>query len=74
MEIQSIVEERQPQIEGAATPEEANEIGLQAQEEMVMAVEAEGLTVEQYNQITQLAQADPDLQAKILNYVQGETQ
>ena len=73
-EIQTIVQEWQPQIEGAETPEEANELGTQAQVQMVEAVEAEGLSVEQYNQITQLAQADPDLQAKIMSYMQTQVE
>jgi type IV secretory pathway VirB4 component len=71
-QIQQIVEEWQPQIANAATPEEANQLGQQAQVEMVMAVEAEGLSVDDYNRITQLAQADPDLQARIMSYMQQQ--
>ena len=71
-EIEALVQEWQPKVQSAETPEEAAEIGQQAQAEMVQAVESEGLTVEQYNQITQLAQADPDLQAKIMSYIQAE--
>ena len=69
-QIQAIVQEWQPQIEGAETPEEATELGTQAQVQMVEAVEAEGLSVDEYNQITQLAQADPDLQAQIMSYME----
>jgi hypothetical protein len=73
-EIQTIVQQWQPQIEGAETPEEANELGTQAQVQIVEAVEAEGLSVEEYNQITQLAQADPDLQARIMSYMQTQVE
>ncbi|MGF1623564.1 MAG: DUF4168 domain-containing protein [Alphaproteobacteria bacterium] len=71
-EIEVLVQEWQPRVQDAETPEDAAELGQQAQAEMVQAVESEGLTVEQYNQITQLAQADPDLQARIMTYIQAQ--
>lgn len=72
LEVQSLLEEWQPQIEAAESPEQANEIGQQAQAEMVMAVEAEGLSVEEYNRITQLAQTDPELQSRIMSYIESQ--
>lgn len=72
LEVQSLIEEWQPQIEAAESPEQASEIGQQAQSEMVMAVEAEGLSVEEYNQITQLAQTDPELQSRIMSYIESQ--
>jgi len=44
-----------------APPEEVQRIQAEAQAEMVSAVEAEGLTVEQYNAIVELAATDPDV-------------
>ena len=45
----------------SAPPEDAQRIQAEAQAEMISAVEAEGLTVEQYNAIFELAATDPDV-------------
>ena len=45
----------------AAAPEDVQRIQAEAQAEMVSAVEAEGITVEQYNAIIELAATDPDV-------------
>lgn len=71
-EVETIGSEWQTRIEAAQSEEEANQLGQQAQQEMIAAVEAEGLTVEQYNQIFLLAQADSDIQAQVLEYMEAE--
>ena len=71
-DVVEIGERKQPEISEAANEEEAEEIWVEMQEEMVGAVEAQGMTVEQYNEITQQAQMDPDLAAQINEIVRAE--
>ena len=71
-EVVEIGERKQPEISEAANEEQAEEIWVEMQEEMVTAVEAQGMTVEQYNEITQQAQMDPDLAAQINEMVRSE--
>ena len=71
-QVQSLMDEWQPLIESAETPEEAATVGQQAQAELVMAVENEGLTVETYNHIAQLAQVDPEIQSKVQEYMMDQ--
>lgn len=51
--------------EDAEDPEKVLDLQRQAQDEMVQAVEDNGLDVRTYNQIFQVAQADPDLAKRI---------
>jgi len=71
-DVVEIGERKQPEISEAANEEEAEEIWVEMQEEMVGAVEAKGMTVEEYNEITQQAQMDPDLAAQINEIVRSE--
>ena len=71
-EVVEIGERKQPEISEAANEEQAEEIWVEMQEEMVTAVEAKGMTVEEYNEITQQAQMDPDLAAQINEIVRSE--
>ncbi len=72
MEVVEIGERKQPEIAEAETEERAEEVWVEMQEEMVSAVERQGMTVEQYNEITQQAQMDPDLAAEINAIVQSK--
>ena len=49
----------------AADEQEQPEMQMQAQEDLVEAVEAEGLSVERYNQLAMAAQTDADLAGHI---------
>ena len=49
----------------AADEQEQPEMQMQAQEDLVEAVEAEGLSVERYNQLAMAAQTDADLAGRI---------
>ena len=71
-EVVEIGERKQPEISEAADEEQAEEVWVEMQEEMVTAVEAQGMTVEEYNEITQQAQMDPDLAAQINEMVRAE--
>lgn len=71
VEVVQIGERMQPAIAEAATEEQAEEVWVEMQSEMVQAVEAQGMTVDEYNQITQQAQMDPELAAEINEIVQN---
>lgn len=64
-EIESINDDFVAQLEQAETQEEAQQLQIAAQSEMVEAVEDSGLTVEEYNAIAYRMQNDPEIQEKI---------
>ncbi|MGX5915671.1 DUF4168 domain-containing protein [Aliidiomarina sp. Khilg15.8] len=64
-DIESINDDFVAQLEQAETQEEAQELQIAAQSEMVEAVEDSGLTVEEYNAIAYRMQNDPEIQEKI---------
>jgi hypothetical protein len=49
------------------SPEEEQALEAQAQTELVQAVSDQGLSVQQYNQVIQMAQADPTLKQRLLS-------
>lgn len=65
VQIQQIGEAAQQQLQAAEAPDQEQQVQMQAQQQMLQAVEAEGLTVEQYNEIATAAQADPELAQQI---------
>lgn len=65
-DIQQVGTKYEAKFQNAETPEQAQQIQQQAQSEMVNAVEAAGLTAEEYNAIAQQAQQDEALRKKIL--------
>lgn len=65
-DIQQVGAKYESKFQSAETPEQAQQIQQQAQNEMVKAVEAAGLSTEEYNAIAQQAQQDETLRKKIL--------
>lgn len=64
--VNAIVEQWRPQIQAAPNETDAEQMAQQANEEMRAAVAGtEGITVEEYQEIAQAAQADPQLMARI---------
>ncbi len=61
-------------IAEAETAEEANEMQQQASEEAAEVVEEEGLTIEEYNEINQAIQADPQLYEQVIQLIEQEQQ
>ena len=55
----------QPRIDGAETSGEAVALTREATEQMIAEVEAQGLSVEEYNDITKAAEADDQLYERI---------
>lgn len=64
--IQQLGTQYESKFQAAGSPEEAQQVQREAQGEMVKAVEAAGLTAEEYNAIAQQAQQDEALRKKIL--------
>lgn len=58
-------------IVAAESESEQAELRQQANDEMVNAVKEEGLSVEEYNSITEAAQQDPDLRSQITKEIEA---
>lgn len=71
LQVDQINREYLPQLQQAASEEEQQQIRQEASEKMLGAVEdAEGITIDEYNQIIEFAQADPDLAKELHGYIQ----
>ena len=55
----------------ASTPEQKQALSGQAETEMLKAINDQGLSVQQYNQVIQMAQADPTLRQRLLSAAQS---
>lgn len=64
--IQRVGTEYESKFQAAETPDQAQQVQQEAQAEMVKAVEAAGLSADEYNAIAQQAQQDEALRNKIL--------
>ncbi|GAB4369738.1 MAG: hypothetical protein Kow00114_29690 [Kiloniellaceae bacterium] len=64
--VQEIDEAWSPRIAQAPTKAEAETLTAQATDEMIGGIEAEGLSVQEYNAITQAAQRDERLYERIM--------
>lgn len=64
-EVQQIGQEWTQRMQEAEGEQEVAEMRQQAQEEMVGAIESEGLSVEEYNEIATAAQQDQELAQRI---------
>lgn len=77
LEVTKVTQSYQPQIEAAGTPEDQQRLQQEAGERMIQAVnDSEDITVDEYNQIIQAAQADPELAQRINTHISeaAETQ
>lgn len=68
IEVEDLHEKWSPQIADAAEPREQADVRAQAMLEMTKAVQATGLSVQEYNQIVQAMQIDPDTARTIEEY------
>lgn len=64
-EVQQISQTYLPEIQSAKSPQDQQTIRDEATQKMVEAIEQEGLSVQQYNQITSAVRVDPDTAAKV---------
>lgn len=65
LKVQDISNQWRPKIAGAQDAQQATELRKQATDEMIDAIQKEGLTVESYNSISAAARSDPELSGKI---------
>jgi hypothetical protein len=70
LEVTKVTQTYKPQIEAAGTPEDQQRLQQEAGERMVEAVnDANGITLDEYNQIIQAAQTDPELAQRINSHI-----
>lgn len=70
LEVTKVTQSYQPQIESAGTAEDQQRLQQEAGEQMIDAVnDADGITVDEYNQIIQAAQTDPELAQRINSHI-----
>lgn len=68
--VGEITEELQSEAQGVEDEAQLAELQERANVEMVAAVEQEGLTVEEYNMIFQVAQVDPEVNETLMEMMQ----
>src|SRR5690606_18820546 len=70
IEVTKVTQSYKPQIDAASTPEDQQRLQQEAGKRMVEAVnESDGITVDEYNQIIQAAQTDPELAQRINSHI-----
>ena len=70
LEVSKISQEYKPEFDGAASEEDKQRVQQEAGQKMVEAVNAtEGISIDEYNQIIQSAQADPELAQRINGHI-----
>ncbi|RQD78605.1 DUF4168 domain-containing protein [Desulfonatronospira sp. MSAO_Bac3] len=69
--VTDVRERFQQELGEVSDPERAQELQQQAGEEMVEAVEAQGLDVQTYNQVMEAAQVDEELRNQLLERLEG---
>jgi hypothetical protein len=67
----TIRQEYTEKAQSANSPDQQKELTDQAQSSMVKAIGDQGLSVQQYNQVVQMAQADPGLKERLLSVAQS---
>ncbi len=69
--VTEVRERFQQELGEVSDPERAQQLQQQAGEEMVEAVEAQGLDVQTYNQVMEAAQVDEELRDQLLERLEG---
>ena len=62
-----------PTLESATTPEQEREVRKAAADEMVQAIESEGMTVGQYTEISKQVRESPELAQRVQEHVKNVT-
>lgn len=68
LEVKKINDNYRPRYQSADTPAAKQQVQKEATEKMSSAVAQKGLTVDKYNQIVRVAQADPEVAKTIDDY------
>ena len=69
LEVQRINSNYLPKLQAAATPEEQQQVRAAASEEMVQAVEKNGLSVDKYKEILDQAQTNPAVADRVKEHI-----
>jgi hypothetical protein len=72
-QISVIQQDFSSQLQGVEDPEKAQELRVQANEEMTAAVEDAGLDVQSFNNIAMAIQNDPELQQRLTAMMQSDS-
>ncbi len=70
VEVQTIQQKANAELESAADPAAADQVKTTAQSDMIAAVERSGLQIEEFNQIVASMAADPELRSRVSAEVQ----
>jgi len=71
LEVQRINDAYLPKLKTASTPEEQKQVEKVATDEMVKAVEKEGMSVDKYKQIMNHAQSNPEIADKVMKHIKS---
>lgn len=71
VEIQDIQNVYSEKLQAAADEDQAREIQQQAQDEMIQAVENNGMSINEYNEVVGIISADPELRMEIEELAQA---
>ncbi len=63
--VSAVAAEYQPQLQAATTEPERQAVRAEADRHMVAQVEADGMSVDEYNGISRAVQRDPELRKKV---------
>lgn len=74
LEVRQISNKYQPTMAKAETTEQKTAVQEKAQTEMIAAIQAEGLSVQEYNMINQSVAADPAVKSQVERYMQDGQQ
>lgn len=74
IEAQDVIEEYQEKVGAVKTEEEADRLRKAYSKELADAVRAEDLTIEEYNDITEAVQRDPELRQRASQMISKERQ
>lgn len=71
LEVQRINDNYMQKLESIKSPEEQQQLRQTASQEMVRAVEKEGMSVEKYNEIMSHAETDPAVAARVKEHLKS---
>ncbi len=71
LEVQRINDTYVPKLQSAQSPEEQQQLRQTASQEMVRAVEKEGMSVDKYKEILSQAQADPAVAERVKQHMRN---
>jgi len=69
--VQAIQQRVSQQLQGVENDEQARDLQMKAQDEMIAAVEGTGFTVEEYNNLANRMQQDPQLHQRVMERLEN---